>query len=186
MGYEVLDWLHEFTCHGVGDVQGVPLDMDDEMRDHIVESYRIDPASGRRVYNESVLSRPKGRAKFEIAALVVAEAFGPVRFDGWNAEGQSVARSRISFTLCSNLSSQPDSFTVGLPGTKLTNLGIGSVGNTSSRGSSVMTLCPTSIPFSWKSSGGSSSYTMSAAGISRSSGPKSTPLPSRARATVKY
>lgn len=93
VGYEVLDWIHEYACHGVGDIQGQPLDLDDEMRDHIVEAYRIDPDSGRRVYNEAVLSRPKGRAKSEIAALVVcAEAFGPVRFDGWNTEGQPVAR----------------------------------------------------------------------------------------------
>ncbi len=67
------------------------------MRDHIVEAYRIDPVTGRRVYNEAVLSRPKGRAKSEIAALVVvAEAFGPVRFGGWDASGQPVARPVVS------------------------------------------------------------------------------------------
>ena len=38
VGYEVLDWIHEYTCHGVGDIQGEPLDLDDEMRDHIMES----------------------------------------------------------------------------------------------------------------------------------------------------
>lgn len=93
VGYEVLDWLQEYACHGVGDIQGQPLDLDDEMRDHIIECYRIDETTGRRVYNEAVLSRPKGRAKSEIAALVVnAEAFAPVRFDGWDADGQPVAR----------------------------------------------------------------------------------------------
>lgn len=85
--------MHEYACHGVGDIQGQPLDLDNEMRDHIIECYRIDPVSGRRVFNEAVLSRPKGRAKSEIAALVVvAEAFGPVRFGGWDASGQPVAR----------------------------------------------------------------------------------------------
>ncbi|MDF3308725.1 hypothetical protein P3H15_27280 [Rhodococcus sp. T2V] len=93
VGYEVLDWIHEYECHGIGDIQGDPLDLDDEMREHIIECYRIDPTTGRRVYNEAVLSRAKGRAKSEIAALVVvAEAFAPVRFDGWNADGQPVAR----------------------------------------------------------------------------------------------
>lgn len=93
VGYEVLDWLQEYTCHGVGDIQGQPLDLDDEMRDHIIECYRIDSTTGRREYTEAVLSRPKGRAKSEIAALVVAaEAFAPVRFDGWNADGQPAAR----------------------------------------------------------------------------------------------
>ncbi len=85
-------------CHGEGDIQGRPAQVDDEMADHIVECYRIDPFTGRRVFNEAVLSRPKGRAKSEIAAWVaVAEAFFfPVRFDGWNAEGQPVARPVVS------------------------------------------------------------------------------------------
>ena len=97
LGYEVLDWLVEYTCHGVGDIQGKRLegafDLDDEIREHIIECYRIDPVSGRRVFNEAVLSRPKGRAKSEVAALVViVEAFGPCRFGGWDADGQPVAR----------------------------------------------------------------------------------------------
>jgi hypothetical protein len=97
VGYEVLDWLHEFTCHGVGDIQGKPLDLDDEMRAHIIECYRIDPSTGRRMFTEAVLSRPKGRAKSEIAALVVvAEAFGPVRFDHWGPDGQPVGRTVVS------------------------------------------------------------------------------------------
>lgn len=92
-GYEVLDWIHEYECHGPGDVQGDPIDLDDEMRDHVIECYRLDPETGRRVYDEAILSRPKGRAKSEIAGLVgVAEAFGPVRFDGWGADGQPVMR----------------------------------------------------------------------------------------------
>lgn len=93
VGYEVLDWVEAFCCHGPGDVQGEPLDYDDEIRDFIIECYRIDPVSGRRVYREAILSRPKGRAKSEIAGMVVvAEAFGPVRFDGWDASGQPVGR----------------------------------------------------------------------------------------------
>ncbi len=93
LGYEVLDWIHAYECHGPGDVQGDPLDLDDEMRDHIIECYRIDPETGRRAHDEAVLSRPKGRAKSELAGLVVvAEAFAPVRFDGWDATGQPVGR----------------------------------------------------------------------------------------------
>ena len=93
LGYEVLDWIHAYECHGPGDVQGDPIDYDDEMRDHVIECYRLDPETGRRVYDEAVLSRPKGRAKSEIAGHVgTAEAFGPVRFDGWDADGQPVGR----------------------------------------------------------------------------------------------
>lgn len=94
LGYVVLDWIHTYCCHGPGDVQGEPLDYDDEIRDFIIECYRLDPFTGRRVYREAVLSRPKGRAKSEIAGMVaVAEGLGPVRFDGWDADGQPVGRS---------------------------------------------------------------------------------------------
>lgn len=93
LGYDVLDWIESYCCHGPGDVQGDPLDYDDEIRDFIIECYRLDPVTGRRVYREAVLSRPKGRAKSEIAGMVVcAEALGPVRFDGWNADGQPIGR----------------------------------------------------------------------------------------------
>lgn len=93
LGYELLDWIHELACHGPGDVQGEPLDWDDEIRDLVIEAYRLDPVTGRRVYREVVFSRPKGRAKSEVAGIiVVAEARGPARFDGWDADGQPVGR----------------------------------------------------------------------------------------------
>lgn len=97
MGYEVLDWIVENCCHGVGDIQGKPIrdeyDLDDETREFIIEAYRIDKSTGRRVYNEGVYSRPKGRAKSETAGfLVVAEALGPVRFSHWDDSGQPVGR----------------------------------------------------------------------------------------------
>ncbi|WP_369069269.1 hypothetical protein [Kineococcus terrestris] len=93
LGYAVADAIEAFMCHGEGDIQGQPAQVDDEMLDHIVEVYRLDPLTGRRVYNEAVLSRPKGRAKSEVAAwIATAEAFLPVRFDGWNADGQPIAR----------------------------------------------------------------------------------------------
>lgn len=93
LGYEVIDAIEAYMCHGEGDIQGHPAQVDQEMADHIIECYLIDPETGRRVRNEAVLSRPKGRAKSEIAAWVAtSEAFLPVRFDGWNADGQPVAR----------------------------------------------------------------------------------------------
>lgn len=93
LGYGVLDWIESFCCHGPGDVQGDPVDYDRELRDFIIECYRLDPQTGRRVYRECVLSRPKGRSKSEIAGhVVVAEALAEVRFDGWDADGQPVGR----------------------------------------------------------------------------------------------
>ena len=94
IGYEVVDQIEAFMCHGEGDLQGQSPTLDQEMVDHIVEIYRIDEVTGRRVYNEAVLSRPKGRAKSEIAAwCATAEGFLRVRFDGWDANGQPVARA---------------------------------------------------------------------------------------------
>ena len=37
LGYEVLDWIHAYCCHGPGDVQGQPLDYDDEIREFVIE-----------------------------------------------------------------------------------------------------------------------------------------------------
>lgn len=93
LGYEIADWITAYECHGPGDVQGDPIELDDEWFAFIVEAYRLDPVTGRRMYDEAVLSRPKGRAKSELAGWIgVAEAFAPVRFDGWDADGQPVGR----------------------------------------------------------------------------------------------
>lgn len=93
LGYQVIDWLLEYTCRGPGDLEGDPLTLDDEVFDFIVAAYELDPGSGRRVKSKVVYSAPKGRAKSETAGLIgVAEALGPVRFDGWDADGQPVGR----------------------------------------------------------------------------------------------
>lgn len=94
LGYEVAEWIISNCCYGPGDLQGLALSdcpsekpaLDKEMYDFIVSCYQLDPTSGRKVFDEAVLSRPKGRAKTEIAGwLVVAEAFCPfVRFDHWD------------------------------------------------------------------------------------------------------
>lgn len=93
LGYQLIDWLETYTCHGPGDVEGEPIRFDDEVFDFIVACYEIHPVTGRRVRQKVVYSAPKGRAKSETAGLLgVAEALGPVRFDGWDAEGQPVGR----------------------------------------------------------------------------------------------
>lgn len=93
LGYDVLDWIEAYECHGPGDVAGQPVEYDTELREFVIEAYRLNPVTGRRVYTEAVLSRQKGRAKSEVAGhIAVAEALAPVRFDGWNAAGQPVGR----------------------------------------------------------------------------------------------
>lgn len=94
LGYGIVDWLSTFACHGPGDVQGDPLDFstDPELEQFIIDAYELDPESGRRKVKRAVYSAPKGRSKSEAAGLIgVAEALAPVRFDGWDADGQPVA-----------------------------------------------------------------------------------------------
>ena len=93
LGYVVADWLTEYAAHGPDDVQDDPIDLDDEWLAFIVGAYALDPHTGRRQVDRAMLSRPKGRAKSELAGwLVIAESLGPVRFDGWGADGQPVGR----------------------------------------------------------------------------------------------
>lgn len=102
LGYTLIDWLTEYTCHGPGDVVGEPIDFDDEVFDFIVACYELDPETGRRKKDKAVYSAPKGRAKSETAGLIgVGECLGPVRFDGWDANGQPVGRPvRSPFIRC--------------------------------------------------------------------------------------
>src|SRR6187551_3932116 len=89
LGYLLADWIPAYECHGPGDVQGDDIELDEEWFAFLVEAYRLDPVTGRREYDEAVVSRPKGRAKSELAGFVgTAEAFGPVRFAGWASGGE--------------------------------------------------------------------------------------------------
>ena len=97
LGFDLVDWIEAFCCHGPGDVQGEPVVLDAEWLAFIVAAYELDARTGRRKVDRAMLSRPKGRAKSELAAFVaVAEAFAPVRFDGWDAAGQPVGRPVVS------------------------------------------------------------------------------------------
>lgn len=93
LGFQVIDWMETFLCHGPGDVEGDDFDVDDEIATFIAWCYRLHPEGteeeGRRLVQRAVLSRPKGRAKSEIAgAIVCAEALGPVRFSHWAEAGE--------------------------------------------------------------------------------------------------
>ena len=95
LGWEVIRFIEEFLCHGPGDIQGTPFLLDNEFKWFILQAYELYPAghlwAGRRVYRRAVLSRPKGRAKSELAgALAVCEALGNVRFDSWDEDGYPV------------------------------------------------------------------------------------------------
>lgn len=95
LGWEVVEWIEEYLCHGLGDIQGTPIHLDDELTKFVLEAYEVFPQdhlfAGQRTKTEAWLSRPKGRAKSELASMLCcAELLGPVRFDGWDAAGEPV------------------------------------------------------------------------------------------------
>ncbi len=102
LGWQVIDWIETYLCHGPGDVQGElwtsdqpGLAIDDEEALFICWAYRVWPQdhalAGQRLIHRAIYSRPKGRRKSEIAgALDCAEALGPVRCDGFDAHGEPV------------------------------------------------------------------------------------------------
>lgn len=88
LGLSVIDWIETFLVHGPGDIEGSPVVLDDEFAAFIARSYAVD-SDGRRKVRRAVMSRPKGRAKSELAAfLACAEALGPVRFDHFAEAGE--------------------------------------------------------------------------------------------------
>ena len=88
LGPEVVAWIETNLIHGPGDIQGTAVELDEERTRFIYTVYEVHPKdhpwAGRRVYPRAFLSRPKGWAKSELAAMIAcAEALGPVRFAGW-------------------------------------------------------------------------------------------------------
>jgi hypothetical protein len=95
LGWQVIDWIEAYLPHGPGDVEGDDWVIDDEFATFLCWLYRVFPKghklAGRRLAHRGVLSRPKGRAKSELAGgWVCAEALGPVRCDGFDADGEPV------------------------------------------------------------------------------------------------
>jgi phage terminase large subunit-like protein len=88
LGLQLVDWYEWYLCHGPGDIRGEPIVLDDEFAAFVVKAYELD-ASGRRKVNRAFISRSKGRAKSELAAMIVCgELLGPVRFSHWAARGE--------------------------------------------------------------------------------------------------
>lgn len=102
LGWDIVDWIEKNLCHGPGDVHGEPIELDDEFIEFIVRAYAIDSITGKRRIRRAFLSRSKGRAKSELAGMLVcAEACGPVRFSHWDENGDPVGRPvRSPFIRC--------------------------------------------------------------------------------------
>jgi len=91
LGWGLLEWTHAFLP-SPRDASS-PLLFTNEQALGIAEWYRLDPVSGRRVYRRGYSRRAKGYGKSPVeAAKVIGEFAGPVRFAGWDADGQPVGR----------------------------------------------------------------------------------------------
>ena len=89
LGWLAVWWIENNCVHGPGDVQGLPVILDDEFTAFVVDVYAVDD-EGRRLYDSAFMSRAKGRAKSELAGfLVLFEALGPARFSHWATVGET-------------------------------------------------------------------------------------------------
>ena len=106
LGYEVASWIQAFCVIPDRDFRGEPFRLTDSQLRFLCYAYALTP-EGKWVFTRgSQLVRPQKWGKGPIAAAIVtAEAAGPVRFAGWNAAGEPVgmpwATPHIQVTACS-------------------------------------------------------------------------------------
>ena len=97
LGGQVCAWIETYLVHGPGDVQGDPIELDDELRAFVWRAYEL-RASGHRCFRRAFLSRPKGRGKSELAAMLAGvELCGPVRFDHYADAGEKCTVTGYTF-----------------------------------------------------------------------------------------
>lgn len=99
LGYLVADWIEAHCVVPDGDRAGAPFLLTDEQLRFLVWHYRLreDAEESRAgdawAFRRSMLVRPQKWGKGPIsAAMVCAEAVGPVLFAGWDCEGEPVGR----------------------------------------------------------------------------------------------
>ncbi len=92
LGWGAIDWIERYLVHGPGDVQGEPIELDDEVATFILRAYEID-SKGRRKVRRGFFSRAKGRMKSELAGMLSCfEFLGPARFDHFDSQGDPVGK----------------------------------------------------------------------------------------------
>lgn len=97
LGYLVGDWIENNCVIPDGNLQGEPFKLTDEMWNFLFRFYRLKPNArfiesrpSSAFHNRGgMLMRPQkwGKGPFA-AAICLAEAFGPVRFAGWDEDGE--------------------------------------------------------------------------------------------------
>jgi hypothetical protein len=103
LGWQVIDWIEANLIVPGGAQRGAPLVLTTEQARHVLHRFRLKPTAKvhprypqpieGRVYYGAQLRRPQKWGKDPLAAaLDIAAALGPVQFDGWDANGDPVAR----------------------------------------------------------------------------------------------
>jgi len=94
LGHEVVDWIEDNCVVPDGEHTGDPFLLTREQQLFLLWFYRLDPHTGRFIFDRGAqLVRPQKWGKGPLAAAIVcAEAAGPVLFAGWDANGQPVGR----------------------------------------------------------------------------------------------
>lgn len=96
LGWTVLAWVHRWLIDPeLSDPdRGIytPFRLTDEQQRFILWWYAVDDR-GRFRYRRGILQRLKGWGKDPLAAiLALVEFVGPCRFDGWDADGEPIAK----------------------------------------------------------------------------------------------
>src|SRR5690606_8733104 len=103
LGYQIADWIEANVVIPDGYLRGTPYYLTDEMLEFLRHFYRLNPEVELNPHSErppdaltyvgSQLRRSQkwGKDPFG-AAIILAEALGPARWDGWDSDGQPVGR----------------------------------------------------------------------------------------------
>ena len=92
LGYDVADWIEANCVIPDGERMGERYKLTHEMLVFLRDFYEVD-ANGAFKYRRGLLVRPQkwGKGPFS-AAIICAEAYGPVLFDHWGPDGHPVGK----------------------------------------------------------------------------------------------
>lgn len=92
LGYAVADWIEDHCVIPDGERMGQDYVLTTEMLKFLEDFYEVNP-DGTFKYRRGLLVRPQkwGKGPFS-AAIICAEAYGPVLFSHWGPDGQPVGK----------------------------------------------------------------------------------------------
>jgi hypothetical protein len=92
LGFEIAEWIQEWCAQPDGEHRGDPFTLTDPQLDWLIRWYRLNEDGSFRFRRGQLVQPQKwGKGPFT-AAIICAEAVGPVRFDGWDAAGEPVGK----------------------------------------------------------------------------------------------